>query len=160
MEGRCSQRELTTSRRYRQYECSARVSGSAQKITNAEGVYPEGPKVCVWRGVVDRSVTLSRKPTQLSRDGGSGCHPRVRGENLWRFSGKGERPSTGGSLGTCLVGAGQVVDRSFGIRQGGNLALERGMVGIARRTPSGRRGMEPGCPVKRRRIGRGPGLRR
>ena len=37
------------------------------------GMYPRGP----WKrgGVEDRSVTLSRKPTQS--DGGDGCYPRV-----------------------------------------------------------------------------------
>ena len=47
-----------------------------------------------------RSVTLSRKPTQPNRGGGSGCYPRVHGEKLWRFGGKSGGPSTGGFLGT------------------------------------------------------------
>ena len=75
--------------------------------------YPGGPEVCVG-GIVDRSVTLSRKSTQPNRDGGSGCYPRVRGENLWRFGGKGGGPSADGSLETCLVEAGRLVDRGFG----------------------------------------------
>ena len=33
-------------------------------------------------GIVDISVTSSRKPTQQNRDGGSGRYPRVRGENV------------------------------------------------------------------------------
>ena len=76
---------------------------------------------------MDRSVTLSRKPTQPNREGGNGCYPRVRGENPWRFGGKRGGPITGGSLGMCLVGTEQVVGRGFG----GNsrmvtLAVERG----------------------------------
>ena len=88
---------------------------------------------------MDGSVTLSRKPTEPNRGGGSGCYPRVHGENLWRFGGKGGGPSTGGSLGTCLVGAGRLVGRGFG----GNgrmvsTAVEKGRVGIGGRAPAGR----------------------
>ena len=111
--------------------------------------------------IVDRSVTLSRKPTQPNRDGGSGYYPRVRGEDLWRFRGKGGGPVTGGSLGTCLVGTGRVVGRGFG--ENGRIvtvAVDRGRMRIARRAPAGRRGTEPGGSVKTRRIGRGPGVRR
>ena len=48
-----------------------------------------------------------------------------------------------------MVGTGQVVGRGFG----GNgrmvtVAVERGRMGIARRAPVGRRGMEPGGSVK------------
>ena len=76
---------------------------------------------------MDRLVTLSKKPTQLNRNGEGGRYPRVRGENLCRFGGKGGGPITGGSLGTCLVGTGQVVGHGFG----GNgrivtVAVERG----------------------------------
>ena len=90
---------------------------------------------------MDRSVTLSRKPTQPNRDGGSGCYPRVHGENLWRFGRKGGGPITGGCRGTCLVGTGQVVGRGFG--GNGRMAtvtVERGWMEISRRAPTGRRG--------------------
>ena len=102
---------------------------------------------------MDKSVTMSRKPSQSDRNGGSGCYPRVLGENLWRFGGNGGDPS---AEGLC-----QVVGRGFG----GNgrkvtVAVERGRMGIARRAPAGRRGTEPGGSVKNRRIGRGPGVRR
>ena len=102
---------------------------------------------------MDKSVTMSRKPSQSDRNGGSGCYPRVLGENVWRFGGNGGDPS---AEGLC-----QVVGRGFG----GNgrkvtVAVERGRMGIARRAPAGRRGTEPGGSVKNRRIGRGPGVRR
>ena len=74
--------------------------------------------------IVDRSVTLSRKPTQPNRDGGSGLYPRVRGENLW-FGGKGGAPSTEGLwqvVGRCFGGYGEMV----------TVVVERGRVGIAR----------------------------
>ena len=64
--------------------------------------------------MVNRSVTLSRKPIQPNRDGGSGRYPRVRRRKYWRFGGKGGCTSTGSSLGTCLVGTLQVVGRGFG----------------------------------------------
>ena len=90
--------------------------------------------------MVNRSVTLSRKPIQPNRDGGSGRYPRVRGENIRRFGGK------GGVLGT--EGLWQVVGRGFG----GNgdmvtVTVERGRVRIARRAPAGQLGMEPGGSV-------------
>ena len=119
---------------------------------SAEGMYPESPKV---GGAVSWIVTatLSRKPSQSNRNGGSGCYPRVRGDNLWRIGGNGGGP--------IIEGLWQVVDRGFG----GNgrmvtVAVERSRVGIARRAPAGRRGTEPGGSVKTRRIGRGLGLRR
>ena len=110
---------------------------------------------------MDRSVTLWRKRTQANRDGGSGCYPRVRGENPWWFGGKGGGPITCGSLGTCLVGTWQVVGRGSGENSRMvTVEVERGRVGIARPAPAGRRGTEPGGSVTIRRIGRGPGVRR
>ena len=77
---------------------------------------------------------------------------------MWQFGGKGGGPITGGSLGTCLVGTGQVVGLGFG----GNyrmvaVTVKRGRVGITRCAPARRRGTEPGGSVKTRRIGRRPG---
>ena len=71
---------------------------------SAKGMYPDGPEVG-GGGIVDRSVTLSRKPTQPNRDGGSGCYPPFGGENLWWFGGKCGGPSTEGLW--------QVVGRGF-----------------------------------------------
>ena len=46
MEGRCSQREVTIPRRYRQHEGSARVSEGLRLCSkSAEGMYPDGPEV-------------------------------------------------------------------------------------------------------------------
>ena len=98
---------------------------------SAEGMYPESPNV---GGAVSWIVTatLSRKPSQSNRNGGSGCYLRVRGENLWRFSGEGGGLSTEGFW--------QVVGRGFG----GNgrtvtvAAVERRRVVIARRAPAER----------------------
>ena len=70
---------------------------------------------------MDRSVTLSRKPTQPNRDGRRGCYPRVREENLWQFGGKGGGPSTEGLwqvVGRCFSGNGRMV----------TVAVERGRV--------------------------------
>ena len=99
---------------------------------------------------MDRSVTLSRKPIQPNRDGEGGCYPRVRGEKLWRFGGKGGGPSTEGLwrvAGRCFGGYGEMV----------TVAVERGRMRIARRAPVARRGTEPDGSVKTRRIGRGAG---
>ena len=63
--------EIPAARRFRE--------GLRSCANTAGGVYPESPELG-GGGIVDRSVTSSRKPTQLNRDGGSGCYPRVRGE--------------------------------------------------------------------------------
>ena len=100
---------------------------------------------------MDRLVTLSKKPTQLNRNGEGGRYPRVRGENLCRFGGKGGGPSTEGLwqvVGHGFSGNGRVV----------TVAVERGTVGITRRAAAGLRGTEPGGSVKTRRIGREPGV--
>ena len=133
MEGRCSQRERTISRRYRHHEGSARVSGGEQIARRGCTL-----KARNWGGgIVDRSVTSSRNPTQPNRDGGSGCYPRVREENVWRLGEKGGRPST-----ECLW---QVVGRGFSGNGGVvTVAVEMGRVGIARCAPAGRRGTETG----------------
>ena len=126
VEGRCSQRERTISRRYRHHEGSARVSGGEQIARRGCTL-----KARNWGGgIVDRSVTSSRNPTQPNRAGGSGCYPRVREENVWRLGEKGGRPST-----ECLW---QVVGRGFsGNGRMDTVAVERGKVGIARRAPAG-----------------------
>ena len=77
---------------------------------------------------MDRSVTLSRRPTQPNAMEGVAAILES-AEKTWRFGGKGGGPSTGGSLGTCLVGGGRLVDYGFG----GNgrmvtAAVERGSV--------------------------------
>jgi len=89
---------------------------------------------------VDRSVKLSRKPTQPNRGGGSGCYPLLEstGKNCGGSAEKvGARAQV--VLWERLVGAGRLVGRGFG----GNgrmvtTAVEKGRVGIGGCTPAGR----------------------
>ena len=68
-------------------------------LKEGEGVYPGGPGK-TGAGIEDRSVTLSRRPTQPH--GGGDCYPRARRKHSWRWS-SGKKTGPEHSRSVCRV---------------------------------------------------------
>lgn len=128
----CWQRGKRLSRSFRRCEGSGRVSVKAQVDREADVSWRPGKE---GGDVVDRSVTLSRKPTPPGRWRRSDSRVR-RASSARCFGGEGPGPKPSGSVGSGVVRSVQVVGLSVesaaSPEQDGSLVTRRGAEGQGR----------------------------